>query len=101
MDHLSSIYKQQTNAPGNNEFITAQTDFTNPFTEKSKLEAGGRVAIRNIGNLNNFNTVDSEGNLIYQPLLSSDYNYHDQVLAGYIQYSNTVGNLGFQAGFAC
>ncbi len=36
---------------------------------KSKLEAGGRVAIRNIGNLNNFNTVDSEGNLIYQPLL--------------------------------
>jgi outer membrane receptor protein involved in Fe transport len=95
---LTSIYEQQTNSSGNNEFITAQTDFTNPFTTKSKLEAGGRVAIRNIGNLNIFNTVDSEGNLIYQPLLSSDYNYHDQVLAGYIQYSNTVGNLGFQLG---
>ena len=38
---LSSIYKQQTNSSGKNEFITAQTDFTNPFTEKSKLEAGG------------------------------------------------------------
>lgn len=95
---LTSIYEQQTNSSGNNEYITAQTDFTNPFTTKSKLEAGGRVAIRNIGNLNNFNTVDSEGNLIYQPLLSSNYYYHDQVLAGYVQYSNTVGNLGFQLG---
>ncbi len=95
---LSSIYKQQQNAFGNNEFITAQTDFTNPFTEKSKLETGVRIAVRNISNINNFNTVDSEGKLTYQPLLSSDYNYHDQVLAGYIQYSNTVGKLGFQLG---
>jgi len=95
---LSSIYKQQTNSSAKNEFITAQTDFTNPFTEKSKLEAGGRIAIRNIGNLNNFYTVDSGGNLVYQPLLSSNYNYHDQVLAGYIQYSNTVGKFGFQLG---
>jgi outer membrane receptor protein involved in Fe transport len=95
---LSGIYKQQTNSSGKNEFITAQTDFVNPFTEKSKLEAGGRIAVRNISNLNNFNTVDSEGNLVYQPLRSSDYTYHDQVLAGYIQYSNTVGKFGFQLG---
>ena len=95
---LSSIYKQQTNSSGKNENITAQTDFTNPFTEKSKLEAGGRIAVRNISNLNNFNTIDSAGNLIYQPLLSSNYNYHDQVLAGYVQYSNTVGKFGFQLG---
>jgi outer membrane receptor protein involved in Fe transport len=95
---LSGIYNQQTNSFAKNEFITAQTDFVNPFTEKSKLEAGGRVAIRNISNLNNFYTVDSSGNLIYQPLLSSNYNYHDEVLAGYIQYSNTVGKFGFQLG---
>ena len=95
---LSSIYKQQTNTSAKNEFITAQTDFTNPFTEKSKLEAGGRIAVRNIGNLNNFYTLDSIGNLVYQPLLSSNYNYHDQVLAGYIQYSNSVGKFGFQLG---
>jgi len=95
---LSSIYKQQTISTAKNEFITAQTDYTNPFTEKSKLEAGGRIAVRNIGNLNNFYTVDSSGNLVYQPLLSSNYNYHDQVLAGYVQYSNTVGKFGFQLG---
>jgi outer membrane receptor protein involved in Fe transport len=95
---LSSIYRQQQDASGKNEFITAQTDFVNPYTEKSKLEAGARVAIRNISNLNNFNTVDSQGNLIYQPLLSSNYNYHDEVLAGYVQYSNTVGEFGFQLG---
>ncbi len=95
---LSSIYKQQQNASGNNEFITAQTDFTNPFTEKAKLESGARISVRNISNLNNFYTVDSVGLLIYQPLLSSNYQYHDQVLAAYIQYSNTVGKFGFQLG---
>ncbi len=95
---LSSVYKQQQNASGKSEFITAQTDYTNPFTEKSKLEAGARISVRNISNLNNFNTVDSEGNLTYQPLLSSDYNYHDQVLAGYMQYSNQLGKFGFQLG---
>jgi outer membrane receptor protein involved in Fe transport len=95
---LSSTYMQQQNASGNNEFITAQTDFTNPFTEKSKLETGARISVRNISNLNNFYTVDSSAGLIYQPLLSSNYNYHDQVLAGYIQYSNTVGKFGFQLG---
>jgi outer membrane receptor protein involved in Fe transport len=95
---LTSIYKQQQNASGKNEFITAQTDFTNPFTEKSKLETGARITVRNIGNINNFYTVSKEGILIYQPLLSSNYNYHDQVLAGYIQYSNQVGKFGFQLG---
>jgi outer membrane receptor protein involved in Fe transport len=95
---LTSIYNQQQNSSANNEFITAQTDFVNPFTEKSKLEAGARVAIRNISNINNFYTFDSAGALVYQPLLSSDYTYHDQVLAGYIQYSNQVGKFGFQLG---
>jgi outer membrane receptor protein involved in Fe transport len=95
---LSSVYQQQQNSSGTNEFVTAQTDFTNPISEKSKLEAGARVAVRNISNLNNFYTVDSLGKLDYQPLLSSNYNFHDQVLAGYIQYSNTVGKLGFQLG---
>ncbi|MDP9042301.1 MAG: TonB-dependent receptor family protein, partial [Bacteroidota bacterium] len=96
--NLSNSYKQQQNINGDNEYITAQTDFTNPFTEKAKLETGARIAVRNISNLNSFNTVDSTGRLIYQPLLSSNYRYHDQVLAGYVQYSNTVGKLGFQFG---
>ncbi len=95
---LSSIYKQQQNSSGTNQYITAQTDFVNPITEKSKLETGARIAVRDISNLNNFNTFDSLGNLIYQPLLSSNYNYHDQVLAGYIQYSDQLGKLGFQLG---
>jgi outer membrane receptor protein involved in Fe transport len=95
---LSSVYRQQQNSSGDNEFITAQTDFTNPFTEKSKLETGARLAIRNISNLNNFYTVEPVDSLIYQPLLSSDYHYHDQVLAAYIQYANTIGKLGMQLG---
>jgi len=95
---LTSVYKQQQNVTGNNEFITAQTDFTNPFTEKSKLETGAKVSIRDISSISEIYIVDSAGNPVFQPLLSSNYHYHDQVLAGYIQYSNTVGKLGFQLG---
>ena len=95
---LTSVSRQQQNSTGTNEFITAQTDFVNPFSETSKLEAGARIAVRNIGNLNSFYSVDSLGNLIYQPLLSSNYHYHEQILAGYIQYSNKMGKFGYQLG---
>jgi hypothetical protein len=74
---LTSIYEQQTNSSVTTNLLLHKTDFTNPFTTKSKLEAGGRVAIMNTRILNKFYKVDSEVNLIYQSLLSSYYNYHD------------------------
>jgi outer membrane receptor protein involved in Fe transport len=95
---LSSIYRQQQDGSGTNEYITAQTDYTNPFSEKSKLEAGARVAVRNVYSINNGSLVTDDDKLIYQPLLSSDYNYHDRVIAGYVTYSNVIGRLGYQIG---
>ncbi len=93
-----SVYRQQQQGNGTNEFITAQTDYTNPFSEKSKLEAGARVAIRNVGSLNNTSVIDETGKEIFEPLLSSNYNYHDRVIAGYLTYTNTIGHFGYQLG---
>ncbi|PWT74012.1 MAG: TonB-dependent receptor [Bacteroidetes bacterium] len=95
---LNSVYTQQQHGSGTNEYITAQTDFTNPISEKSKIEAGARVAIRNVGSVNNFGILDKNGNFIPQPLLSSDYSYHDHVYAGYLTYSNVIKNFGYQVG---
>jgi outer membrane receptor protein involved in Fe transport len=95
---ISSIYRLQQDGNGTNEYITAQTDYTNPFSDKSKLEAGARIATRNVGSLNNTSTIDETGKEVFQPLLSSNYNYHDRVIAGYVTYTNTIGHFGYQLG---
>ncbi len=95
---LSSVYNQQQIGNGTNEYITAQTDYTNPLTEKSKLEAGARVAIRNVSSVNNIGVNEPDGSFIPLPLLSSQYTYHDRVYAGYVTYSNSIKNFGYQVG---
>jgi outer membrane receptor protein involved in Fe transport len=95
---LSSVYNQQQLSSGTSEYITGQTDFTNPFSERSKLEAGARVAVRNVSSVNNFGIFDKNGTLVPQPLSSSNYDYHDRVIAGYVTYSNSIKNFGYQVG---
>ena len=41
------IGQQRTIGDGTTKYFTAQTDYTNPITDKMKLEAGLRGAIRN------------------------------------------------------
>ncbi|HTS45208.1 MAG TPA: outer membrane beta-barrel family protein [Puia sp.] len=95
---LLSVYDQQQLGSGTNEYITAQTDFVNPISDKSKIEAGARAAIRNVSSTSDLGVIDKNGNVIPEPLLSSDYNYHDKVFAGYLTYSNAIKNFGYQLG---
>ncbi len=95
---LTSVYTQQQIGSGTNEYITAQTDFTNPITDKSKLEAGARVAIRNVSSVNDIGVVAPDGTFIPEPLLSSNYSYHDKVYAGYLTYGNAIKDFGYQLG---
>ena len=94
----TGTYSQQQIGSGTNQYFTGQTDFTNPFSEKSKLEAGARVAIRNVSSINNLGIIDKSGLYEPQPLLSSNYNYHDRVVAGYVTYSNSIKDFGYQLG---
>jgi outer membrane receptor protein involved in Fe transport len=97
-----SKYNQQQIGSGDNQFITAQTDFTNPISEKSKIEAGARVTARNVNSISNLSIVDSNGSggavIIPLPLSSSVYGYQDRVYAAYGSYSNTIKSFGFQLG---
>ena len=95
---LSSIYDQQQTVNGTNKFFTAQTDYTLPLTEKSKFEAGARIAIRNIYSLTDLDTVGSGGKYFVESLLSSAFTYRDQVTAAYATYSNVFGGFSYHLG---
>jgi len=79
---------QQTLGDGYNRFLTIQTDYENPITDNSKIEAGARVAIRNFRNDNEqyfFNNGSGKYELL--PTISSNYKFTDQVYAAYVSYS--------------
>ena len=95
---LSSVYKQQQVGNGNNKYFTAQTDYTLPLGEKSKFEAGGRVAIRNNSSINDLDTLGSDNQFHVESLLSSQYTYRDRVFAAYAVYSNAIKDFNYQLG---
>ncbi|HXB42671.1 MAG TPA: outer membrane beta-barrel protein [Puia sp.] len=90
-------YNQQQIGSGTNENITAQADFTNPISDKSKFETGARISARNITSLSDLGFVEN-GVFNKLPLSSSNYSYQDRVYAAYGTYSNTIKDFGFQLG---
>lgn len=96
---VTSTSTQQQNGNGSNERINAQADYTNPLTEKSKLEAGVRFSQATTSSQNIYNLVGTSNVLIPQPLLSSKFNYKDQIYAGYTTFSSKIGEkFGYQLG---
>lgn len=92
--------KQEQEGKGGNNFYTFQTDFTNPFTEKSKLELGFRAAIRDFES-KNLNYIYDYVSNTYVPIVSlnANYKYNDKVFAAYSTYGNVIGNkFSYQLG---
>ncbi|MEP7280013.1 MAG: outer membrane beta-barrel protein [Bacteroidota bacterium] len=90
---------RNTTGEGQNKFFTAQVDYSNPISDKSKIEMGARAAIRNNTSLsNNFIYVDSLGQYLYNASLSSNYKFTDRVYAAYTAYSGKIKTLSYQLG---
>ncbi len=90
---------QQTYTQGYNKFYTIQSDYENPISDKVKLEAGVRAAIRDFGNNSSqlkYNTYT--GTYVEIPAISNNYKYNDQVYAGYINYSAKRTKWNYQLG---
>jgi len=92
-----SPFLQQTISNGNNKFVTIQSDYENPITDNIKLEAGVRAQIRDIKSLSD-QYVDSSSEFVYNPNISSNYKFEDQVYAGYVNYSMKAKKLSYQVG---
>ena len=86
------LIDQKQEGKGGNNFYTIQTDFTNPLSEKSKVEFGFRAAIRDFESKNLNYIYDFLLN-DYMPVfsLNANYKYNDRVLAAYGTYGNVIG----------
>lgn len=95
----TSVYipkqNQINNGGGNNSFIVAQTDYTDPINETMKIEAGLRTQIRLF---ESFQDVLYDG--VAQTGLSNRFEYVDYVHAAYTSFSQKIkkANLNYQVG---
>lgn len=95
---MTGSFRQQQNIYGNNNNLVIQSDYTNPITENSKLEAGLRASVRNSDSKNDFYFFDASNNPVFNPLLSTNYVSKEQVYAAYTTFSNQIKNFGYQVG---
>jgi outer membrane receptor protein involved in Fe transport len=93
-----STYRQQQLINGSNENVILQTDFVNPFTEKTKIEMGVRAQLRKNDSRNAFYVADNTGQFILQPASQIDYESNDQVYAAYATFSSSIKTFGYQLG---
>ncbi len=90
---------QKTEGGGYNKLVVGQIDFVNPFSEKSKMEAGARVSVRNFKNeTTNYFFVDSLNDFVLLPTVSNKYAFNDKVYAAYGTYANSFKKLLYQLG---
>jgi outer membrane receptor protein involved in Fe transport len=99
IDTLPHADKQRNNGRNGNRFWNLQSDYTSPIGKKGKIEAGVKSTMRRIDNnyiasLYNWNVND----YIVSKLLSNEYSYEEDIFAGYINFANAIGNLGYQVG---
>ena len=92
------LIAEQTLGGGTTKFFTAQTDYTNPITSKSKIEMGARMAVRNFTSFNDNYIKNSLGQLVNVPSLNNNYEFRDVVAAAYTTYSQQFKKLSMQLG---
>jgi outer membrane receptor protein involved in Fe transport len=93
------LFLQKIAGGGTTKYFTAQTDYTNPISDKIKLEAGLRAAIRNYSSFNeNYFYNFTSGKYLSIPGLDSKYQFKDQVYAAYTTFSQKIKNFTYQLG---
>ncbi|HET6995057.1 MAG TPA: TonB-dependent receptor [Chitinophagaceae bacterium] len=95
----TSSYDQQQVGSGSFKQFNAQTDYANPISATSKLEAGARISQRDVDSKNDIGILRPDGSVTILAPLSSNYKYTDRVLAAYGTYSGRIKeNFGYQLG---
>jgi outer membrane receptor protein involved in Fe transport len=95
---LQRSYRQQQLIDGNNENVILQTDFTNPITDKTKIEMGLRAQLRKNDSRNAFYVANGSGQFVLQPSSQVDYESNDQVYAAYASLTSAIKTFGYQLG---
>lgn len=93
------VLQQKITGGGTTKYFTAQTDYSDPITDKIKFEAGLRGSVRNYNSFNeNFFYNPLAGKYQSIPGIDSKYEFKDQVYAVYITFSQKINNFTYQLG---
>ncbi|HEV2482834.1 MAG TPA: outer membrane beta-barrel protein [Puia sp.] len=96
---LGSTELQKILGGGNDHNVILQTDFSDPLTPKTTLEAGLRAALQSRLNLNNNYTYDADS-AAYElvPSAASNYKSQNNVYAAYATIGSSFGGFSYKAG---
>lgn len=91
---------QNTIGGGTTKFLTVQTDYSNPITEKMKIELGARAAFRDFSSFNTITNIykDYTGQTFFGNKIITDYKFNDVVYAGYATLSQQLKKFTYQLG---
>ena len=95
---VNLITNQQTVGSAKPSFWTFQTDYTNPLTKKTKLEAGLRASIQQLDNYNNTYFLDNTGKALPSPFGLTDYTSTNDVYAAYVNLTSGWENFSYSLG---
>lgn len=83
----------------NDKDFSLQSDYSHPFTEESKLEAGYKIRFRDKKNDFISRTFDyNQNQFVVNPNLTNNFAYNDLVSAAYVQYSGALGIMSYMLG---
>jgi outer membrane receptor protein involved in Fe transport len=92
------LFEQQLGG-GKTKFLTAQTDYVNPISDKIKIEMGVRGAFRKFESFNyNFRKNNTNDPYTLLPGFTADYEFNDRVLAAYSTFSQKIKKFTYQVG---
>jgi ferric enterobactin receptor len=99
LNNYTGTELQKQLSSGSNKFLTVQTDYVNPLTKKTKLEAGLRAQIRKTIN-NNETYTQYPGATDFDQNLAATNNYKntDNVFAAYTSITSSIHDFGYQVG---
>lgn len=96
--NIAGTQLQQLLGDGDNKFVTVQTDYTNPISSVTKLEAGLRMQLRDIMNNNDNYRGFPNAALVKIPSGTSNYKNNDNVYAAYVSVKSAIKDFGYQVG---
>ena len=96
---LGSSELQKILGSGNDHNIILQTDFSDPLTARTTLEAGLRAALQSRLNISNNYTYDPDSAAyVLIPSAASNYKSQSNVYAAYMTLASSIGNFTYKAG---
>lgn len=91
--------EQRNISTGSNKFLTVQTDYVNPLSANTKLEAGLRAQINRLISYNdNLIKRNNETEFKLNPAATSNYESRNDVYAAYVSLSSSVKSFGYKLG---